>query len=213
MSRGAGPGLSVEATSSIAAAVRKALANGPEVVVVSDMQDQSVPERVRQYDDEQRSQGATGEPEGFFYGGKVYLVAGQLNGAAAIVGNLEQPLGPQLSAQFSRAGVCLCELRVLPEFREHPIHLRHPLVPHDRGQRATGRHFGADSIRGATLAGAWQRVVNAGFCASCARAGTASTKGSSGRPSSVRPRRRPAAARSNVAFSKRAAERLSRSDA
>ena len=85
MSRGAGPGLSVEAASSIAAAVRKAWANGPEVVVVADMADQKIPQAVRDADAEQRSRGATGEPEGFFYGGKVYLVAGQLATPADVV--------------------------------------------------------------------------------------------------------------------------------
>lgn len=85
MSRGAGPGLSVEAATSIAAAVRKAWANGPEVVVVADMADQKIPQAVRDADAEQRSRGATGEPEGFFYGGKVYLVAGQLATPADVV--------------------------------------------------------------------------------------------------------------------------------
>ena len=48
--------------------------NAPDVVVVSDMQDEAVPEAVRKHDAEQRSQGATGDPENFFYKGKVYVL-------------------------------------------------------------------------------------------------------------------------------------------
>ncbi|MDO5691118.1 MAG: hypothetical protein Q4G70_01380 [Pseudomonadota bacterium] len=57
--------------------------NAPETVVVADMRDARIPRAVRAADAQQKSQGATGEPEGFFYGGKVYLVASQLNDAQA----------------------------------------------------------------------------------------------------------------------------------
>ena len=75
----------VESVSKIADAVRRAWANGPDVVVVSDMSDERVPQRVRDADAEQRSQGATGEPEGFFYDGKVYLVASALGSESDVV--------------------------------------------------------------------------------------------------------------------------------
>lgn len=52
--------------------------NAPDIVVVQNLQDPKVPPRVREADLEQKSQGATGEPEGFYYKGKVYLVAGEL---------------------------------------------------------------------------------------------------------------------------------------
>lgn len=52
--------------------------NAPDVVVVASMQDPKVHQRVRDHDAEQKSLGATGEPEGFLYGGKVYVVASQL---------------------------------------------------------------------------------------------------------------------------------------
>ena len=52
--------------------------NAPAVVVVDSMDDARVPEAVRRDDEAQRSQGATGVPEGFFHEGKVYLVAPQL---------------------------------------------------------------------------------------------------------------------------------------
>lgn len=59
-------------------------ANAPEVVVVDSMQDAAVPQRVRDADAEQKSLGAIGEPRGFWYGGKVYVVAGSLNKPADV---------------------------------------------------------------------------------------------------------------------------------
>lgn len=51
----------------------------PEVIVANSMQDDVIPEAVRQHDQTMKSRGATGEPEGFIYQGKVYLIAGQLD--------------------------------------------------------------------------------------------------------------------------------------
>lgn len=48
--------------------------NAPEVIVVQNMNDEQVPELVRQEDAKQRSQGAKGDPEGFYYKGKAYIV-------------------------------------------------------------------------------------------------------------------------------------------
>lgn len=50
----------------------------PRITVVDSMNDTRVPEAVRDADQAQRSQGATGEPEGFWYQGQVYLVASAL---------------------------------------------------------------------------------------------------------------------------------------
>ncbi len=77
-------GLPVRRVTAIAAAISRAWTNPPEVVVIADMQDARVPQRVRDYDAEQRSQGA-GEPEGFFLDGKVYLVASQMATPADVV--------------------------------------------------------------------------------------------------------------------------------
>jgi len=86
MSRGASAsGLPAPAVTRIADAVRAAWANPPDVVVVAGMDDPQVPQAVRDYDAEQRSQGATGSPEGFFYDGKVYLDASQLATPADVV--------------------------------------------------------------------------------------------------------------------------------
>jgi len=57
----------------------KGWANASEVIVTSDMQDAKVPKAVRDYDAAMRSDGAEGVPEGFYYKGKVYLVASQLH--------------------------------------------------------------------------------------------------------------------------------------
>ncbi|GDY37224.1 hypothetical protein ACINB_31160 [Acidovorax sp. NB1] len=53
--------------------------NAPEVVVAFDMQDQRIPEAARKADLRQRSGGARGAPEGFYYRGKAYLMASRLN--------------------------------------------------------------------------------------------------------------------------------------
>lgn len=67
--------LSTAEAKSIVSAITSRWDNAPDVVVVADMQDAAVPLRVREYDAEQRSLGAQSEPEGFWFGGKVYLVA------------------------------------------------------------------------------------------------------------------------------------------
>lgn len=60
-------------------AIRKGWSNGPEVVVAFDMNDPAVPEAARRADLRQRSGGATGAPEGFYWRGKAYLLASKLN--------------------------------------------------------------------------------------------------------------------------------------
>ena len=69
----------VQAVEKTANAIRNAWANGPQVVVAFDMQDPVVPESARRADLKQRSGGARGAPEGFYYRGKVYLIASKLN--------------------------------------------------------------------------------------------------------------------------------------
>ena len=59
-------------------AIRAGWANGPEVIVVHDMSDKAIPAAARRADQAQRSGGAEGNPEGFYYDGKVYLLASQL---------------------------------------------------------------------------------------------------------------------------------------
>lgn len=78
----------VRAVEGTADAIRKAWANGPEVIVAFDMQDPVVPENARRADLKQRSGGARGAPEGFYYQGKVYLMASKLktpNDAARVL--------------------------------------------------------------------------------------------------------------------------------
>ena len=52
--------------------------NAPKVVVAFDMNDPVIPENVRKEDQRQRSGGATGTPEGFYYKGTVYLMSSKL---------------------------------------------------------------------------------------------------------------------------------------
>ena len=60
-------------------AIRSAWANGPDVVVAFDMNDPAVPADARAEDLKQRSGGAAGAPEGFYWKGKTYLLASQLS--------------------------------------------------------------------------------------------------------------------------------------
>lgn len=84
-SRGTGAGMHEADVSRVADAVRARWANGPEVVVVADMNDTRIPEAVRREDARQRSGGAAGAPEGFFADGKVYIVASEIDSAADVV--------------------------------------------------------------------------------------------------------------------------------
>jgi len=78
-------GLSVKSVQGITDAIKQRWANAPEIVVASDMNDAAIPQAVRDHDAKQRSQGATGTPEGFFYGGKVYVVASELDGPKDVI--------------------------------------------------------------------------------------------------------------------------------
>lgn len=82
---GEAAGITKKAASEVVDAIRSRWDNAPEVVVVASMQDPAVPRAVREADIQQRSLGATGEPEGFWYGGKAYVVASALNGPADVV--------------------------------------------------------------------------------------------------------------------------------
>lgn len=62
----------------IVSAIAERWGNAPKIVIADNMADPLIPQAVRDYDQTQKSQGATGEPEGFVYKGKVYLVADQL---------------------------------------------------------------------------------------------------------------------------------------
>lgn len=59
-------------------AIRGGWKNAPEIIVVKDMHDPAIPERVRSVNTQQMSQGDVGQPEGFFYKGKVYIVASEM---------------------------------------------------------------------------------------------------------------------------------------
>ncbi|MFN3375617.1 MAG: hypothetical protein ACK40S_03585 [Burkholderiaceae bacterium] len=56
----------------------------PEIIVARNMQDPQVPQRVRDYDAQLKSQGGDGQARGFIYQGKVYLLSDELDGPAQI---------------------------------------------------------------------------------------------------------------------------------
>ena len=71
-------GLSVAKVNGIVNAIKSRWSNAPDIVVAANMADAIIPQSVRDYDQKQKSLGATGEPEGFVYQGKVYLLSQQL---------------------------------------------------------------------------------------------------------------------------------------
>lgn len=76
----AGQRQAIDSVSATADAIRAAWGpNAPEVVVAFDMQDERIPDAARKADLRQRSGGARGAPEGFYYRGKAYLMASRLN--------------------------------------------------------------------------------------------------------------------------------------
>ncbi|MDD2767078.1 MAG: hypothetical protein PHH40_04985, partial [Candidatus Moranbacteria bacterium] len=78
-------GLPHTQVSAIVNAIKARWANAPDIVVASNMADTVIPQAVRDEDAKQKSMGATGEPEGFYHGGKVYVVAGEMNTASDVI--------------------------------------------------------------------------------------------------------------------------------
>jgi hypothetical protein len=78
-------GDTVAKTQATVDAILSKWSNAPSVVVARNMNDPAVPAAVRQHNEGQRAQGAEGEPEGFFYAGKVYLLADQLGSPHDVV--------------------------------------------------------------------------------------------------------------------------------
>ena len=71
----------VNSTRAAVAGIIGAWRNGPEVVVAYDMADPVIPQAARNADLQQRSGGASGAPEGFYWDGKAYLLASALPSA------------------------------------------------------------------------------------------------------------------------------------
>ena len=79
-SRGANAsGLTAPQVTGIVDAIKARWGNAPDVVVVENMTDAAIPQAVRDEDADQQSKGAAGEPEGFYYRGKVYVVASTMH--------------------------------------------------------------------------------------------------------------------------------------
>lgn len=78
-------GIPVQTAQQIVDAIAQRWDNAPAVVVLADMNDPRVPAAVRQRDAAQRSGGAKGAPEGFFYKGTAYVVAGSLKTPGDVV--------------------------------------------------------------------------------------------------------------------------------
>ncbi|ROH88014.1 PLxRFG domain-containing protein [Pseudomethylobacillus aquaticus] len=85
LSRGAPGGMPVDVVQTITDAIGQRWKGAPEIIVVSDMNDARIRKVVRDENQRQLSQGATGEPEGFFDAGKVYVVASQMRSVNDVV--------------------------------------------------------------------------------------------------------------------------------
>jgi hypothetical protein len=72
------------ATQQLVDGIKENWARAPQIIVARDMQDTQIPGAVREYDQALKSQGANGEPRGFIYLGKVYLLSDQLSSPAHI---------------------------------------------------------------------------------------------------------------------------------
>jgi GGDEF domain-containing protein/uncharacterized protein YidB (DUF937 family) len=74
-------GMAKEEVSLVVDRLRANWENAPKIVVVDDMNDPAIREAVRAENDRQLSQGAQGQPEGFFDADKVYVVASEMGNA------------------------------------------------------------------------------------------------------------------------------------
>lgn len=72
------------ATQQLIDGIKEKWSRAPEIIVARNMQDRQIPQAVRDYDQTLKSQGATGEPRGFIYKGKVYLLSDELKGPQQI---------------------------------------------------------------------------------------------------------------------------------
>ena len=70
--------LKVQQAQRLVKALSRGWANAPEVVIASSVRDEALPETARRAIAQQESRGAGGRVEGFYWQGKVYLVAGNL---------------------------------------------------------------------------------------------------------------------------------------
>ena len=70
--------LKVQQAQRLVKALSRGWANAPEVVIASSARDEALPETARRAIAKQESRGAGGRVEGFYWQGKVYLVAGNL---------------------------------------------------------------------------------------------------------------------------------------
>lgn len=78
-------GLPKQAIQNAVNALRSNWKNAPEIIVVQDMRDPAIRKAVRDENQRQLSQGAEGQPEGFFDAGKVYIVASEMNSADDVI--------------------------------------------------------------------------------------------------------------------------------
>lgn len=138
--------LTRESTQQIADAISAQWANAPEIIVARDMSDYVIPQRVREHNDAAKSAGATGEPEGFIYQGKVYLIADQLRSSQDVA----RVLFHEALGHAGLRGVFGDELK--------PI-LRQIAVVRAKDVRAKAKEYGLDMAKEADRLQAAEEVL------------------------------------------------------
>ncbi len=119
--------------------------NAPRITIVETLQDPAVPEALRAEDMRQRSQGAKGEPKGFFHEGEVFLVASQLRSTLDVVRTLfHESLGHYgLRGLFGNAlGPILDQIAVVRRAETEKVAARYGLDMNN----ATDRSIAAEEV-------------------------------------------------------------------
>ena len=123
--------LKVQQAQRLVKALSRGWANAPEVVIASSVRDEALPETARRAIAQQESRSAGGRVEGFYWQGKVYLVAGNLPSMHDVARvymhetlghyGLRGVYGEKLNSILNRAGIAM-RGEVIERARQYGFH-------------------------------------------------------------------------------------------
>lgn len=123
--------LKVQQAQRLVKALSRGWANAPEVVIASSVRDEALPETARRAIAQQESRSAGGRVEGFYWQGKVYLVAGNLPSMHDVARvymhetlghyGLRGVYGEKLNSILNRAGIAM-RSEVIERARQYGFH-------------------------------------------------------------------------------------------
>ena len=123
--------LKVQQAQRLVKALSRGWANAPEVVIASSVRDEALPETARRAIAQQESRGVGGRVEGFYWQGKVYLVAGNLPSMHDVARvymhetlghyGLRGVYGEKLNSILNRAGMAM-RGEVIERARQYGFH-------------------------------------------------------------------------------------------